>query len=70
MESEGSGRQNAGLTNRKHIEADALDKGANRPKVRYLYGNADVDVTGISGKETRITRGGLHVCRKATIAVR
>ncbi|MFA4889397.1 MAG: hypothetical protein WC628_07490 [Candidatus Omnitrophota bacterium] len=32
--------------------------------------NADVDVTGISGKETRITRGGLHVCRKATIAVR
>ena len=38
MESEGSRRQNAGLTNRKHIEADALGKRANRLKVQYLYG--------------------------------
>jgi len=37
-ESEGSRRQNAALTNRKHIEADTLDKKANHFKVRYLHG--------------------------------
>jgi len=32
--------------------------------------HADVDVTGISVKETCLTRGGLYICRKATIVVR
>jgi hypothetical protein len=41
VESEGSRRQNAGLTNRKRIEAVTLDKKANIFKVQYLYGKRD-----------------------------
>jgi hypothetical protein len=37
-ESEGSRRQNAGLTNRNRIEAAMGDEGANKLEVRYLYG--------------------------------
>ena len=38
MESEGSRRQNAGSTNRNHIEANVLDEKAIRFKVQSLYG--------------------------------
>jgi len=38
VESEGSRRQSAGLTNRNRIEAAMLDEGANRLKVQYLHG--------------------------------
>ncbi len=37
MESEGSRRQSAGLTNRNHIEAVMLDEEAIIFKVQYLY---------------------------------
>ena len=38
MESEGSRRQNAGPTNRNHIEADMLGEKANRFKAQILSG--------------------------------
>ena len=38
MESEGSRRQSAGLTNRNRIEADVLDEEAIISKVPYLHG--------------------------------
>ena len=38
MESEGSRRQNAGLTNRNRIEAATLDERAHIFKVQYLHG--------------------------------
>ena len=37
-ESEGSGRQITGLTNRNHIEADVLGEESCISKARYLYG--------------------------------
>ena len=46
MESEGSRRQNAGPTNRNHIEADVLGKKANIFKAQIL-----------SGKHARICDG-------------
>ena len=38
MESEGSRRQNAGSTNRKHIEAVVSGEVANFAKAQYLHG--------------------------------
>ena len=38
MESEGSRRQNAGSTNRNHIEADVLGEKANTFKAQNLFG--------------------------------
>ena len=41
MESEGSRRQSAGLTNRKPIEAITLDEKAHIFKVQYLHGKRE-----------------------------
>ena len=41
MESEGSRRQNAGPTNRNHIEADMLGKESIISEARYLYGKRE-----------------------------
>jgi hypothetical protein len=43
VESEGSRRQNAGLTNRKRIEAAQRGKQANRCEARFLHGTLRPD---------------------------
>lgn len=50
MESEGSRRQNAGPTNRNHIEANVLDEESYISKVQIYPESTGVDVAGISGK--------------------
>ena len=70
MKSEGSRRQNAGLTNRKRLRRR---NGVRRPissKPDTCTERYDVKPTGISRKVARITPGDLLFCQKATDTVR
>lgn len=66
MESEGSRRQSAGSTNRKRIEASALDEKANIFKVQYLYGKRGRRCDGHK-REGRCALPG-EVCKDADVS--
>ena len=62
MESEGSRRQNAGPTNRHHIEAYMLDEESIISKVQIYPESMFVDVAGISGKVSAHYPGRSALC--------
>ena len=63
VESEGSRRQSADLTNRNRIEAFELDEGANTSKVQYLTGKLG-RICGRYKREGRCALPG-EICRSA-----